>query len=383
MSTSRNYDFYPERQILIRVKKQKKQKPKKNFWKFLLVYAVILVLIMSGVLVYLWKRLDTYQKNADEEVKLVEYEKEIKEAPQLFFVSYADSMTPELWKELWKQDNPDCLDTDDALLAVMNEKFATGNVEYYRTADYTDEHPAYLLRGVDGDLVKIVLSGAGLNWKVESQEFYISGELSESVTVPSDCTVICNGITLSENYITGNENGEAIAEYQDDIREAVNYSTYTVEGLFAKPDFLVSGSHELANDGEGNYSYTMTGEEAEELIEKAEDFTKSLLYYFKMGKSDADAHMNDVLSHVVSGSKAATVIKASYDGVIWTQAGKNVNYDINSGEVAVLGDNCFYVDVTYHSDDEGAKEVGISDGTYRVYFLDMGKGPAIYNFELK
>lgn len=383
MSKSSNYEYYPERKILIRVKKQKKQKPKKNFWIFLLVYAVILVLLMSGALVYLWKTLDGYQKSADEEVKLEEYEKEIKEAPQLFFTSYADSMTPESWKELWIQKNPDGLDTDETLVTVMGEKFATGNIEYYKAEDYSNEHPSYLIRSGNSDLVKIVLSGAGLNWKVDSEEFYISGEISNSVTVPSDCTVICNGVTLSENYITGNENGEAIAEYQDDIREAVNYSTYTVSGLFAEPEFLVSGSHELANDGAGNYSYTMTGEDADKLIQKAEDFTKSLLYYFKMGKSDADAHMNDVLAHVVSGSKAATVIKASYDGVIWTQAGKNVDYDINTGDVALLGDNCFYVDVTYHSDDEGAKEVGISDGTYRVYFLDMGKGPAIYNFELK
>lgn len=383
MSRRGGYEYYEERQILIRIKKEKPQKPKKQFWKGLLIYAVVLVLIMIGVLTYLWITLDKYQKGLEENQKLEVYEENVKRAPQGYFVSYVDGMTPGDWAALWKQNNEDILDSDDTINTVMEQCFNKDAISLYRSSDYSEDNLTYIIRNADTPLVKVKLEGSGLNFKVSEQEFYIKGFITKTITVPSDCSVYVNEKLLNEAYVSQSVSGEEIAEYQEELINPVSFNTYTIEGLLAEPVISVSGSHDLVSDEEGNYSYVLGEEAAEVVVEKAKDFAESLLYYFKMGKSDADAHMNAVLSHVVSGSKAASVIRASYDGVIWTQAGKNVNYDITTGQVSVLADNCYLVEISYHSDDEDSKELGISDGTYKIYFLDLGKGFEIYNFELK
>lgn len=379
----RDYDFYPERQILIRVKKEKNPKPRKRFWIGLLIYAIILSVIAAGTLIFLWKTIAEYQEELDKTAKVEEYDEAVKRAPQEFFVSYVEGSSVDNWVNIWKENNTETLDTDETVKNTLSELFNPEAESFYKASDYSNENPAYIIRNGDRDIAKVTLSGSNLSWEVSEAEVYLSGDKTGKVTVPADSQVYCNGVEVPQSYIVSSSENEDMSDYSEDMVNPISYSSYEITGLLAEPVISVSGSHELVFDEEGNYMYVLSGEVSENTVKKATDFVSALLYYFKMGKQDTDSNMNSVLSHVVSDSKAAKVIRASYDGVIWTQGGKNVTYEVTTGDAIVHADNCVSVDVSYHSDDEDAATTGITDGTYRVYFLDKGKGNQIYNFELK
>lgn len=73
----------------------------------------------------------------------------VRQAPQRAFEAWLASYTADDWTNLWYEKRPENIDGRDRVRAYMEERFGSGSVQAFRSLDYTDEAPAYVLK--DGD----------------------------------------------------------------------------------------------------------------------------------------------------------------------------------------------------------------------------------------
>jgi len=352
-----------------------------SFASALLIYIGILLLVIIGVLVYLWISLSKYQSGIDESAAQTEYEEKVSHAPQNVFMSYVSGLSETDWTNLWYETHPEHFDSSAVVNDIMNKTFINGDVNYYKSDDSTQENPRFLIKNSEGTLVVMTLTGSGTDYAVTDTEFMIEGDYASSVTAPKGSTVYINEIELGAEYITESVADVPMKEYSDSVNNPVVYDTYVINGLLSEPEIRIEGDRSLVLDSDDRYKYVLSEDESGAIVDKADSFIRALLHYYWLGKSDSETNMNAALSKVASNSEASRLIRISIDGIIWRPSYPGVTCDISNGPVYVLADNCYCVDVSYVP--YGTAGSDIEAGAYRVFFLDTGKGMNIYNFELR
>lgn len=378
-------------------KKSVRRKKKNAFRRGLLVYFLFLVICVAGVLAVEWVALVRSQARFDAEAAekaRIEAEKEAREAqeravyeaPQRCFENWLSGCTGEYWARQWTSTPAGALDGYDNVLGEMGRIFDPAAVKAYKSLDYTDETPVYVLKNGDRTLARITLTGSGTDWAVDRVELQFQGEQSVSVRVSTGSKVYCNGVELGAEFITDSSSYFTYEPLRDQLINPVSWNTYTVEGLLLEPDVTVEpmpGSS-VTETAEGDYLLCLDSGEGLGYRDKALAFVKSYLYYFMSGYNNTWGNLYAALAYLTPGTQAYQTLYDTYNGVIWNTAYGNIDTsDTTAGEVVIWADNCYSVDVTYNAKCSlNGEVIDYDSATMRIYFLETDGAFSISNFEI-
>ena len=284
------------------------------------------------------------------------------------------------WAEQWLSTHPESFDEPDKVAAYLGELFDPQEIRCWKAPDYVNSSPRYVIKRDGQDLAFVTLAGSGLDWSVSRIDLLLEGNQEASLLVPEGYAVFCNGHPLDESYRTQETRFYDMETYADKMVDPMHWDTYTVSGQFFEPLLTAEApaGRPTDTDADGNVFYILPPEEAQPLQKRAENFIYALLYYYMLGNEGTAGNMWNALDHVADGSQAYNLIRDSYIGVIWDASYANATYDAKAAEVRILASNCVMVDVRYHAEGTLWEYTNVADGTYRVYFLDVGRGYQIY-----
>ena len=372
------------------------EKKKGGFRKGLLTYALVLAVIFLAALIVLWIALARFQKNKNAELAaeaeqnaIVLQEKQhaeaVRQAPQRAFEAWLASYTADDWTNLWYEKRPENIDGRDRVRAYMEERFGSTSVQAFRSLDYTDEAPAYVLKDGDESLAKITLSGSDVNWAVSDVELELEGTKSASVEVAVGSKVFCNGIELGSEYAGETQNNFSYEPLKDKLINPVSWTTYTVDGLLIEPELTAEPPEgcSVTKTAEGDFMLCLDGADAEKYTTRAVSFVKAYLTYYMNGYNGTWGNLYAALAYLTPGTQAYTDLQDTYNGVVWNTAYGNIDVsNTTASGVVIWADNCYSVDVTYDANcTHNGQAIDYADATMRIYFLQTDAGFVISNYE--
>lgn len=365
--------------------------PNSKFIRGYLIYIAIFAAIALGVMVFLWIKLANYQANAEaEEVSENMHSIEVEggfadESEELraqrVFTDYISSLDASGFTNLYFANHPERLDSVEDVNTVVTDKIINPGFDSYKARDFSMDVPKYVIMSNGETLGEFTLTKNGSDWSMGTSELLIGGDNKLTIRVPAGKTVTVNGHELLEEYVDTTEEVYELYAYEEALENPAVIKTYTINGLItAESEVIVDGAS-LTCDGT-YYDFAPSGDETRG---KAEDFVKALLHYFAMGKENTSGNQGAALSYVASGSNASKVIHETASGLEWVGANYSLSYTTETSEPMRLSDNCYFIDVSYHLTDSSKAAVEPtedehSNGVYRVFFLDSGKGYAIVEF---
>ena len=372
------------------------EKKKGGFRKGLLTYVLVLAVIFLAALIVLWIALARFQKNKDaekaaeaEQNAIVLQEKQhaeaVRQAPQRAFEAWLASYTADDWTNLWYEKRPENIDGRDRVRAYMEERFGSDSVQAFRSLDYTDEAPAYVLKDGDESLAKITLSGSDVNWAVSDVELELEGTKSASVEVAVGSKVFCNGTELGSEYAGETQSSFSYEPLRDQLVNPVSWTTYTVDGLLIEPELTVEPPEgcSVTKTAEGDFLLCLDSADAETYTTRAVSFVKAYLNYYMNGYNGTWGNLYAALAYLTPGTQAYTDLQDTYNGVVWNTAYGNIDIsDTTASGVVIWADNCYSVDVTYDANcTHNGQAIDYADATMRIYFLQTDAGFVISNYE--
>ena len=372
----------------------KNRKKKGGFRKGLLTYVLVVAVIFLAALVVLWVALARFQKNKDaekaaeaEQNAIVLQEKQhaeaVRQAPQRAFEAWLASYTADDWTNLWYEKRPENIDGRDRVRAYMEERF--GSVQAFRSLDYTDEAPAYVLKDGDETLARVTLSGSDVNWAVSDVELELEGTKSASVEVAVGSKVFCNGTELGSEYAGEPQNNFSYEPLKDKLINPVSWTTYTVDGLLIEPELTAEppAGCSVTKTAEGDFMLCLDGADAEKYTTRAVSFVKAYLTYYMNGYNGTWGNLYAALAYLTPGTQAYTDLQDTYNGVVWNTAYGNIDVsNTTASGVVIWADNCYSVDVTYDANcTHNGQAIDYADATMRIYFLQTDAGFVISNYE--
>ena len=372
------------------------KKKKGGFRKGLLTYVLVLAVIFLASLIVLWIALARFQKNKDaekaaeaEQNAIVLQEKQhaeaVRQAPQRAFEAWLASCTADDWTDLWYEKRPENIDGRDRVRAYMEERFGSDSVQAFRSLDYTDDAPAYVLKDGDEALARITLSGSDVNWAVSNVELELEGTKSASVEVAVGSKVFCNGTELGSEYAGETQSSFSYEPLRDQLINPVSWTTYTVDGLLIEPELTVEPPEgcSVTKTAEGDYLLCLDSADAETYTTRAVSFVKAYLNYYMNGYNGTWGNLYAALAYLTPGTQAYTDLQDTYNGVVWNTAYGNIDIsDTTASGVVIWADNCYSVDVTYDANcTHNGQAIDYADATMRIYFLQTDAGFVISNYE--
>lgn len=232
-----------------------------NYWTGLVVYAVILLILAICMIVYTGSCLKKYENSQSDKVMndfLNDFTKMAVDK------TLADNIELPASSEFEGKDT--------FVNMYMSELDDTADYTYKKSdGSYNTEEPVYDIYADDKKVARMTLEAKDqhvvlgiltvLDWKIKSIEPVFSVETTDyTVLIPEGYTFTVNGITVSDNYKTGN-----VIE-NPDFANVSKYVTmpksveYKLTGFVNKPEIKVynaSGSEVAANvDSKGNVSVT-------------------------------------------------------------------------------------------------------------------------------
>lgn len=363
--------------------RKKNKKSSSRFKRGLTVYLIVLTLLFAAALFVLWKFLEGYQSKVDQE-DLAEaqqqaqeiYNRDVHEAPQLAFESYVSSLDAEFWTNKWYEANPQSLDDRTQMTELMTELFFGEGFACYKKDDFTQEAPVYILKNGETELATVRMTGSGLDWSAGETVLLLKGSESASLEAPSGCTVYCNGTALDESFRTESHSYFDSDEFRDQLVNPIEWATYSVSGQYFAPQLTAEAPADrtIYTTEDGITGYVLSADAAEAYQRQGEEFARTLLYYYYQGGNNTWGNMAAARALVVPNSPAYTLINESANGVYWDTAYPNATYEATAQQVIIWADNCMSMDVVYHAEGTTSGYTNISDGTYRLYFMDNGSG---------
>lgn len=372
------------------------EKKKGGFRRGLLTYVLVVAVIFLAALIVLWIALARFQKNKDAELAaeaeqnaIVLQEKQhaeaVRQAPQRAFEAWLASYTADDWTNLWYEKRPENIDGRDRVRAYMEERFGSESVQAFRSLDYTDEAPAYVLKDGDEALAKITLSGSDVNWAVSDVELELEGTKSASVEAAVGSKVFCNGIELGSEYAGETQNNFSYEPLKDKLINPVSWTTYTVDGLLIEPELTAEPPEgcSVTKTAEGDFMLCLDGADADKYTTRAVSFVKAYLTYYMNGYNGTWGNLYAALAYLTPGTQAYTDLQDTYNGVVWNTAYGNIDVsNTTASGVVIWADNCYSVDVTYDANcTHNGQAIDYADATMRIYFLQTDAGFVISNYE--
>lgn len=259
---------------------------KKNFFKrlsafkrFLIIYAAVLIVIMGAVLVFLHSFLKDYESGRPANTMDL-------------LVTHIEKGDVGEWVK--KSGLLGEFETQQIVSDYFKNTFDGKEISYKKKAgEYSESTPVYVLYAGDDKIASVSLAESRKNlhkfteWKISAIDFNVNAnDKSHAVKViaPKGSQVELNGVTVSQNYITGEEQVELCKHVGDYVSVPVN-DVYEVNGLFAAPQVKVTLdgrelSTELAKEGYVAYypgDNSLMDEEKKHILLVAKDYGKYMI----------------------------------------------------------------------------------------------------------
>lgn len=221
----------------------------------------------------------------------------------------------------------------------------------------------------------------------ENSFFYqLSGVTRDyTLRVPSVSGVIVNGIDISNNgdFIESTcEEYPDISKYSDKLNNPIEYTVYSLKGLFSEPTVSVvddSGNeYTICNVDNNCYEFylQLPPVDASTYESYAVDFAQAMMEYSFLGRDKLAEGFNKTLSKTLKNSDAYLTIYNSYGGMYWRR-----EYSFEYNEITVdnyikFADNAFRCDVHYNVTGKRLDNGRIENvvGVYRLLFIKTSEG---------
>lgn len=243
--------------------KKRKKFRLNGFGGFLLLYASLLILLITFGLYYVWNILIDYEAGMPDvnmEKFLAEFEADnIKNLLLQYPVSVSEYDKAE--------------DVEEAYVSMVTDR----EISYAKlTGKYTNAAPVYEIYAGDDIVAAAKLLEVGKNkhgfsvWDMTEVIFdgYGPEKYNVSIKVPESANVLVNGTLIDEAYRTGTESVELTANISEYVEQVPEIKIYELNNLIRMPDIEVAGDN-IAETGDENYtvSYTFgTDKELEEQL---------------------------------------------------------------------------------------------------------------------
>ena len=282
---------------------------------------------------------------------------------QEFCLDYINSLDDSKWIYIYRENNPDCIDSDEDIVNFLRENVYPYKSSVFRAYDYSDDAPAFCMGAKDKAVASFVFSQQNDAYELKDAKIFVCGNENITIKTFADASVAVNGIIYegqpeSEEYAT-------VDGYEEELINPISMNSYTISGVI-NPDVNVSIDNSFETFD--NFYYPLA-EGQDELISKSEEFVKTLLRYYSQGKNNIQGNMSAVLALVDSSSEAAKVIRNTESGMEWVPADNSISLEVSCNAVCRLADNCIFAEVNCES-----------GNIYRVYYLDTGSGYKIVQF---
>ena len=337
----------------------------------------MLVFVVLGII---WLVMKNYQESFQETDSHQEWL-----LSQTAFEEYVNGMEADDWVDLWYNTYPDSLDIKADVKEILTNRLF-GDTNFARAKEYSDEAPVYVIEDENGAIADFSLEkDENDNWMVTASTMKMIGTEANSITAPSNCTVVCGETILDESYLTDSQHYYSMeSSFSSDVTAPVTLLTYTVTGQLTPPVFTVNppDNSELSEDYNGK-PVTVKLSGTDEVIKQCLGFFDDYMYYCMLGYYDAENHAKTAASHCRENSQAQDIIFASIrDMHAAAPCYSNYTSDVSTGSVIIWADNALSVDVIfnvvgYYQN----QEPYIQNGILRVHIVDYGNGYEICGIE--
>ena len=384
-----------------------------------LVYLGLLFIAAFVVLGILWKKLVLFQRSEEEKEITEERLRREEQAPQLFFMEYAEELNAQTLASEYLADHPESLDTLQTATLSFDELLAKDaeGCKYYRANEYSDENPAYLVELSGEKLAEVKLAGKGLNWAVEDVEVFADAAETVTADIPDGYRIRCNDNLLGDDHIAEagivrfpyDKERETFG-YDEVLKNEIKWNVYSAKGFLTQPEVEILDTNGSALSQEETADIVLFGsaddstsdrdknkkdfvrihpdeKSAQKLQDAATGFLEAYLIYYTYGKSGIDDHIAAAQSYCFAGSPAdKSLINAYEDSVSWAYGHTNLRNEIlQLGNPVMWADNCCSVDIEYHAyAKRGGEELDYSrrDEMIRIMLVDKGNGYKVYAFDV-
>lgn len=342
-----------------------------TFKKRFRVFVICLLVLLIAVWVVLFFKLFNYQNKTDAANAGIESEDDSSSVnktddilkTQDYCLNYINGLDDAKWIDIYKECNPDCIDSDEDIVKLLKENIFPYRNSAYRAYDYSDDAPAFCIGSEDKAVASFVFSKSNDNFELKNAKIFEFGNETLSFKAYADASISINDVLFAgtpenEEYVT-------VDGYEENLINPISINSYSVAGVInPEANILVDNAYETF-DG----FYYPIADDTDELISKSEEFVKTLLRYYSQGKNNIQGNMSAVLALVDSSSEAAKVIRNTESGMEWVTADNSISLEVSCEAVCRLADNCVFAEVNCES-----------GNIYRVYYLDTDSGYKIVQF---
>ncbi len=266
---------------------------------------------------------------------------------------------------------------------ITNGRVEYGNIsEFEKGVDGVPYRVKYTVKGLF-DMPEITAfdkNNKSLPVDIAEYEFYVGSESTLTnnveVTLPTGYSLYLNNVKVSDEYISNKNSGYSLLDDVDGFDGVLpTMCTYTIKGLYLKPKIKVQDTNgnevSLKEKAEETYIYDLQCDDDAKAEHEALvlDFAKSYIKYTANGETNIEENFANLRSYVLSGSSADTLIKNSYNGVIWNNT-YTVKYNsLNASNFIVYDDSCFSCDLVYDTDFRLYNYTKHYEGSFKLVFV--------------
>lgn len=322
---------------------EKKKKSGLFYFRFLLVYVLIVLGVIAFLMTKVWGFAEEYEAAR----------------PAHTMDAYVEDLNNNLWNDQVAQaiaDMPHEVQSDEDCAQVIKDMLSAG-ITYVRAASSGGANTInYALRCGDkviGNVTLIEDSSLAdqvkygmLPWTVSSVEFDFSGLYSSvEVTVPKSYTVKLNGVALGSEYIIEDDiQFSLLKDYYSSYPKLPVMVTYRFEHIIGElePEILDENGNVTQIDesqGEEQFLNNCSEEELAKLTDFTERFAERYQSYNAgIGGDPATVYANRIAGYIMPGSDLEFRMKAVQDGLGWAHTNSiDIHYTTLNSAVSFGG----------------------------------------------
>ena len=322
---------------------EKKKKSGRFYFRFLLVYVLIVLGVIAFLMTKVWGFAEEYEAAR----------------PAHTMDAYVEDLNNNLWNDQVAQaiaDMPHEVQSDEDCAQVIKDMLSAG-ITYVRAASSGGANTInYALRCGDkviGNVTLIEDSSLAdqvkygmLPWIVSSAEFDFSGLYSSvEVMVPKSYTVKLNGVALGSEYIIEDDiQFSLLKDYYSSYPKLPVMVTYRFEHIIGElePEILDENGNVTQIDesqGEEQFLNNCSEEELAKLTDFTERFAERYQSYNAgIGGDPATVYANRIAGYIMPGSDLEFRMKAVQDGLGWAHTNSiDIHYTTLNSAVSFGG----------------------------------------------
>lgn len=329
------------------------------FFKFMVVYSVLLIIAVIVLLVWEWGALKDYQTDYD--TRYAEAKERAEQGNTLCIDEYVKQYTRDFHKQLLLEniDEDNLYYTDEQLVEYKLSSLDFDNISYEKNeGNYLENRPVYDIKAGDEVIATVTLTSGSIDefgfntWKISGASVDASIEYVDTVelTVENGMSVYVDDAAVEEKYIT--EESTIVSNIYDRVVELAGEEeklfTYKLSGLINADDIKVldeTGNEILYVEKEGVREYVSRPDEA--TVEQCTTYADAIVQAYVL-YTNRWSTMDQMLAYTVSGSAASSAIKRADDSVVYTRKPSTIEYTSKLVDnIHKVSDELFYCDVVY------------------------------------